>query len=128
MENHFPLESQEQKTLVKWFKLQYPIYNKLLIAIPNGGYRNPREAKNLKDQGVMSGIPDLFLAIPNSNYCGLWIEMKRKGLGKLTKYQKEMHKILSEKNYSVVTAYGWEEAANYINIYLGKNHDRSRKK
>lgn len=30
----------------------------------NGGYRNPREARKLKDMGVLPGVPDLAFILP----------------------------------------------------------------
>lgn len=32
--------------------------------VPNGGYRNPREAKKLKDMGVLPGVADLCFLLP----------------------------------------------------------------
>lgn len=43
----------------------------MIHAIPNGGARNPVVAAKLKLEGVVKGIPDLF--VPEWS---LWIEMK----------------------------------------------------
>lgn len=48
----------------------------LLYAIPNGGSRNPREAKRLKAEGVKAGVPDLHLPVPHRGHAGLWLETK----------------------------------------------------
>ena len=57
-----------------------------LIAIPNGGKRNPREAGRLKAQGVKAGVSDLLLPFSSQGAHGLWIEMKA-GRNKLTPNQ-----------------------------------------
>ena len=46
---------------------------------PNGGKRNAREAAKFKRMGTRSGFPDLFLAYPNKQYAGLFIELKAEG-------------------------------------------------
>ncbi|WP_370522979.1 VRR-NUC domain-containing protein [Dysgonomonas sp. HDW5B] len=60
---------------------QVPIFfpklpNKLLFTVPNGGSRNIIEAKNLKAQGVKSGVSDVLLLIPKKGYSCLCIEFK----------------------------------------------------
>jgi hypothetical protein len=68
-------EIQHHIGLMSWAKTQ-PILDEYLIHIPNGGYRHPLEALKLKKMGVKAGVSDLFLAYPNPNYHGLWIELK----------------------------------------------------
>ena len=70
-------EIQHHIGLMSWAKTQ-PILDEYLIHIPNGGYRHPLEALKLKKMGVKAGVSDLFLAYPNPNYHGLWIELKVK--------------------------------------------------
>jgi hypothetical protein len=69
-------ESRTQIACVQWFRYQFPRYAKLLIAVPNGGNRNAREAKILKDEGVTPGVADLLLLVPKKGYGCLCIEMK----------------------------------------------------
>ena len=73
-------EAQHQANVIKWtqqpaIRRQWPELA-LLHHIPNGGTRDPIEAKHLKQQGVKSGVPDLFLPVPRGKYHGLYIEMK----------------------------------------------------
>ena len=75
-------EAQHQSALIKWSQLpqiraRYPEL-KLLHHIPNGGRRDPIEAKHLKAQGVKPGVPDLCLPVARGNFHGLYIEMKPK--------------------------------------------------
>ena len=67
-------ESELQRACVRWFRMQYPQH--LLFHIPNGGKRNAREAAIFKAEGVVAGIPDLFLAEARHGHHGLFIEMK----------------------------------------------------
>jgi hypothetical protein len=67
-------EHQEQKILIRWFRLQHP--HLIMFAIPNGGMRNKITAMKLKDEGVLSGVSDLFLMSSNESYNGLFVEMK----------------------------------------------------
>lgn len=69
-------ESDLQIACVRWFRLQYPQYAKLLFAIPNGGNRNLREAARMKAEGVTAGVSDLILLIPRHEYGALCIELK----------------------------------------------------
>lgn len=62
--------------------LQMQVMRFLAIAAPgllayhpaNGGYRNPREARKLKDMGVKPGVADLALILPDSR--AAFIELK----------------------------------------------------
>lgn len=75
-------ESDLQKACVKWFRVKYPKWRKLLFAIPNGAvfagtdWQRKVQGKRLKDEGAVPGAADLFLAIPSGEYPGLFIEMK----------------------------------------------------
>ena len=55
-----------------------------IFAIPNGGARHPAVAYKLKAEGVLRGVPDLY--IPEWK---LWIEMKRIKGGVLSDDQKD---------------------------------------
>lgn len=80
------IEEEEQKAVIEWKELtkqRLPALNNL-FAIPNGGGRHAREAKNLRLSGVCAGYPDLALDYPAKGYHGLRIEMKT-AKGKLTK-------------------------------------------
>ena len=67
------IESQIQRQMVQWFRLQYPRY--IIAAIPNGGQRNALEAKIMKSEGVLAGFSDLIV-IANKNV--LFVEVKTK--------------------------------------------------
>ena len=90
---------------------------KLLHAIPNGGSRDIREAKNLKRQGVKAGVPDLCLPVPKGAYHGLYIEMKV-GRNKPSAKQNEWLAALGGNGYAVCVCYGAAEARSHIEKYL----------
>lgn len=121
--NGISTEAQEQKALITWSKYKRldsgESLNDYLIAIPNGGSRNPIEAKNLKLQGVKAGIPDLFLTLPKNSFGGLWIELKRKKGGVISELQKESIERLRKVGYCVEVAKGFDEAKIIIEKYLG---------
>lgn len=73
-------DKPEERMQIEFFN-QVPIFfpklpSKLLFACPNGGSRNIIEAKNLKAQGVKSGVSDVLLLIPKKGYSCLCIEFK----------------------------------------------------
>lgn len=96
----------------------FGVSEQLLFAIPNGGERNIIVAKRMKDEGVRSGVPDLFLAVSNGDSHGLFIEMKKEKGGVTSASQKEMIGILKEQGFVVVVCRGWAEAKATIENYL----------
>lgn len=115
------LEHSEQVSLMQWWALQcrrFEVPEQLLFAIPNGGQRNIITAKRMKDEGVRSGIPDLFLAVPRGNFHGLFIEMKKQRGGVVSDNQKACMEMLSANGYCVTVCHGFIEAKTAITAYL----------
>lgn len=113
-------EAQEQKALFQWAgyaEQQYPEL-KLLHHIPNGGKREARTAANLKKEGVKAGVPDICLPVARGQYHGLYIELKA-GKNKTTAKQKEWLNALNQEGYATKVCYGWSEARETIEKYLG---------
>lgn len=114
-----PLESKEAISLISIARYN-PILRHHLIAIPNGGYRNEREAAKLKREGVKAGVSDYFLAFPVRKFHGLWLELKRKN--KSTSRLSEAQKIWIDRmiscGYCAEVAYGADHAIKIINDYL----------
>lgn len=137
------IEDEEQKALFQWAE-KYPVtvngklpdgswedktgkLSDWLFAIPNGGKRNPREAKRFKAQGVKSGVSDLFLPIPREQYSGLWVEMKKPvkdyrgpaaARNAVTKNQKSWIELMQFTGYWAQACYGFDEARDVIEDYL----------
>ena len=72
-------ESEIQQSCFRWFKLQYPKLAEegMLFHIANEGIRIGRMGGRAKREGVVRGVADICLAIPNHGYGALYIEMKR---------------------------------------------------
>ena len=86
----YPYEDEEQENFINWFRFKYPTYK--IFHVPNGGKRNPREAKRLKDIGVLKGVFDLQILPPYNNET-IYIEMKRQNDHKVSKEQKEFYRL-----------------------------------
>ena len=108
-----PSEHVEQSLFVQWFRRSYP--NVLIFAIPNGGARSKATAGKLKVEGVVPGIPDLF--IPE---WGLWVEMKRTKGGRVSDEQFGMIDYLQSVGYRVIVGKGAENAKAQILEFLNE--------
>lgn len=109
-------ESTEQIILVSRIRQFYP--DVLLFAIPNGGQRSITEAVRLKAEGVLAGVPDLFIARASGTMHGLFIEMKRAKGGKVSAKQQAVMLTLSQEGYAVMVAHGCDEAWPFVKQYL----------
>jgi hypothetical protein len=100
-------EHLEQARVVMWFRRTYP--DTLIFAIPNGGLRSKTQGMKLKVEGVVPGVPDLFIPA----WC-VWVEMKKAKGGKLSEEQQLMIKYLQSVNYCVIVGHGAEDAINQL--------------
>jgi len=107
-------EHQEQKAFVKWFRATYKDY--IIFAVPNGGSRNKFEAKRLKEEGLVSGVCDLIILMPNAKT--LFVEFKRKKGGTISKTQKEFMNKLEIMNFDYFIAYGCVDGVDKFKQYL----------
>lgn len=89
---------------------------KVVHHIPNGGNRSAREGQRFKLMGVVAGIPDVFVPIPNDVYHGLYIEFKN-DRGSVSKVQKEVHRIIRGNGYYVAVCRSTEEAIEVTKKY-----------
>lgn len=113
MNDIIPTEHEEQRIFVQWFRRKYSPVR--IFAIPNGGFRSRATAGRLKAEGVMRGIPDLF--VPEWN---LWIEMKRVKGGRLSPDQVNWKQYLEEIGNTVFVAYGAENAMELVDDFVDK--------
>jgi hypothetical protein len=106
-------EAHEQTALVNYLRWKWKILPDapMIAAIPNGGFRNPREGTNLRRQGVLKGIPDLVLIFSEGRTC--WIEMKAAG-GSVSPEQRLMHASLEKLGHDVMVAYGCSDAIRQL--------------
>ena len=114
-----PTESQEQKSLFKWWR----VYSRhaphlVMYHIPNGGRRDAITGARLKAEGVVAGVPDIFLAVPRQGFHGLYVELKRQKGGSLESSQEDIIARLRQAGYRVEVCMGWWEAREVIENYL----------
>jgi hypothetical protein len=119
-------ESTIQKAIVKWFRMQFPMYT--ILSIPNGAWlagqnRYAMFAK-LKAEGMHQGASDLFIAVVRHSTLqvkapksGLWLECKRKG-GKVSTIQDQFMADMSNAGYAVGVAYSFEQGKKIIEDYI----------
>ena len=68
-------EDQLQQQIVIYFRNEYQRHGKgFIFSVPNGGSRNPLEAKKLKATGATAGVSDLIVLLPNKKT--LFVELK----------------------------------------------------
>lgn len=112
-------ESAEQKAFFCWLRMmqaqRWP--NLVCFAVPNGGARNPATGARMKQEGVLAGVPDIFLAKSACGKHGMFIEMKTKR-GRVSERQRDLFPLLESAGYAVVVARGWKEAADAVELYL----------
>ena len=113
-----PTEHEEQVTLFTWFRMRYA--GMLMYAIPNGGARSSITGARLRDEGVLAGVPDVFLPCPSGGKHGLYIEMKRQKGGRVSPAQKAVMQALRMQGYEVAVCHGWQEARGCIEQYLAR--------
>lgn len=112
-------ESREQQSLFRWwdiYRSQYP--EALMFAVPNGGARSAITGARLKAEGVLPGVPDVFLAYPAGGLHGLFIEMKRARGGTTSAAQKIVGELLSRAGYGVAVCHGWQDARDTVIRYM----------
>lgn len=142
-------EAQIQSQFYSWWLMAHKGLGvpdaRLLFMIPNGAYlgAGAKQLKGgksvalaairfaqLKRQGFVQGVPDLFLAVPRigpqRSYGGLWLELKKPKSGRLSDAQIALHDLLRASDYAVQVAYGFDEAVNaLVNYMAGLSLDRA---
>ena len=116
-----PTEAEEQAALFEWASY-YPEL-RFMYAVPNGGSRNVIEARNLKRQGVKSGVPDICLPVAAGGYHGLYIELKV-GRNKPSENQEQWLEYLNKAGYMTKVCYGFQEARETIAGYISNRERR----
>ena len=108
MKTDVPTEDEEQIVVVHYLEMKgYPFSH-----IPNSTFTKSWKVKmRNKMLGVRPGLPDLFCIIKNKP---VWIEMKRKKGGVLSKYQEQWVEDLSKAGMRVWVCRGADEAIEQI--------------
>lgn len=103
-------EHVEQRELVSWFRKTHPEVR--ILAIPNGSQRSRTTGAKLKAEGVVAGVPDLFVPAWN-----LWIEMKRADGGSTSAVQKDWHAYLRAIGHTVLVCAGFLQAKSDLTAH-----------
>ena len=114
-----PSERQIQIQCVSWFRMKYPEASGVFFSVPNGSFRNAWTAKNLRDEGALSGVADLLLLVPKKGYAYLCIEMKKPG-GRVSDSQKAFKTAVERFKGKYVVCYSLEEFQAVMADYLEK--------
>jgi hypothetical protein len=118
-----PTHTQLCKAICDYMHIKYP--EKLFIHIPNEGKRSPLQGKKLKDEGLLPGVADYFLAHVKRTYengaltsiiPGVWIEVKTKK-DRLSKVQKEFKQRAVAAHYSFFDVNNIDEFMKEIDEY-----------
>lgn len=111
-------EHRIQTACVRWFRLKYPHLAARLFAVPNGGRRDDITGARLKEEGVLAGVADLILLVPNADYHALLIEMKTPK-GRQSESQKTWQRaVTGNDDYLYVVCRSLEEFINEVEEYL----------
>jgi hypothetical protein len=136
-------EFQEQATLIDWAARRKHagrrlsewlvlINNESLMSVLASPARRYAYWNRLVKMGFRRGASDLLFAWPAGGRHGLWIEMKRERAfygqqraqdSAVRPEQILFHEQMASAGYSVVVAYGWQEAAAAIETYLAAGQE-----
>ena len=108
-----PSEHNEQVALVR--KLRSLGY--FVAAVPNGGKRDVREASRMKQEGVVAGVPDLFVLLDGGRI--IWIELKTRKGGRVSEAQHAIHAEFEERGQVVIVGKGAKDAFDQFFELLG---------
>lgn len=113
-------EDQIQATIYKWFHNHYCLKNHnpkfSIFAVPNGGLRSKHEAMKLKSTGVVAGVSDLIVVLPNKV---LFVEVKTL-VGKQREAQKDFENVVTALGFDYFLVRSLEDFQVKINAFINK--------
>lgn len=121
-------EHELQTKIVADFRRDYPAFANLLFSIPNGGklpyhkdkktgrYTSPQRIKLVRE-GLLSGVPDLCLALPRGVWHGMYVEVKVYP-NDLTPEQQHRFYELTAQGYYCVKVLDDQQAASAFHHYV----------
>lgn len=108
-------EHNLQAKVVQYVRTFYP--EVIIASIPNGSGTSAKNRLHLFTEGMLAGMPDLFIAHAAKGFNGLFIEMKT-DIGEESKAQKVLRKRLNDAGYLVYVARSDRTAIDLIEDYL----------
>lgn len=113
-------EHRIQCECVRAFRYKYPKLRHNLFAVPNGSRRDKITGARLKAEGVLAGVADLILLVPNARYHALLIEMKTPK-GRQSESQRAWQRaVAGNDDYLYVVCRSLEEFMKKIEEYLNQ--------
>lgn len=110
-------EHSIQARVVQFVKTFYP--DVLIFSVPNGAAVSAVNRIRLSKEGLLAGIPDLFILEPRKGFNGLMIEFKTL-TGKTSKEQDNLIIKLSKRGYLVYVARSHTTAIKIIEDYINE--------
>lgn len=93
---------------------------RLFFAVPNGGKRGFKAAKDVKAEGVRRGVPDYLFPVPRGGFNGLAIELKT-DTGRTSPEQRQWLADLRAHGWHAEVCRGWEQAWAVLRDYLASD-------
>jgi hypothetical protein len=90
---------------------------KWAFAIPNGFLDSRSKRIRAWQEGVTSGVSDVFVPFPSQGFHGLFLEFKRQG-GRVTSAQQEFLNTVRSRGYKAEVVFGLREALEVLLAYL----------
>lgn len=113
-----PTEHDEQKAFCKYLDFVHLTY----FAVPNGSNKSMTARRKFKAEGLKAGVPDMVILLEGGKT--VFIEMKRKRGGTVSKEQKEWLERLRVLGFDAYICKGAKEAIEVVQKYLP---DRKKK-
>jgi hypothetical protein len=115
-------EAIEQAKVIAWARANernYPFLWMLHSSL-NGLKRTKNAQGKAKAQGMLSGVPDLFMPVAIGDSKGLYIEMKS-AKGRISPEQSKFLKAASDFGYACFICYSAVEAIDKIKSYYNQS-------
>lgn len=117
-----PDEWRQQAAIFEWAETMLYKYPKLWLL--NGSLNGVRlsvgQAVKAKRCGMRKGYPDISLNVARKGYHGLFIELKKKKGGTVSREQQEWLDRLSMQGYFAIVCRGYDSAVKAIEDYIKK--------
>ena len=111
-----PTESTIQKAVFSWVKMQKDLEG-LVFKIPNEGKRSASYGRRMKEEGMLSGVFDIFVSIPAHGFHGMWLELKSRQ-GRLSLMQHKFKRKQESVGYYCTVCYDIDDAIEHLSWYI----------
>ena len=115
----FPSEHQEQSRFFAVVRRMAEKDHRLqgAFAIPNGYLDSKSKRVRAWQEGVLSGVPDIFIPWPSGGHHGLFLEFKALG-GTVSEAQKVFIDLVAPRGYKAQVVFGLRQALEVLKEYL----------